>query len=116
MCTYLLINVCISAVLLLTPATVSSVHGSDVEEVRYGKDPYLVRIRIRKDAALLGFRPHYRKLPRLPLPILAESTYAKRFDREDRDYKPLMFGKRAPDYMPPMFGKRGADYMPPVFG
>ncbi|KAL1236826.1 Double-strand break repair protein [Trichinella spiralis] len=26
------------------------------------------------------------------------------FDREDRDYRPLMFGKRYPDYQLPMFG------------
>jgi len=53
------------------------------------------------------------------MPLLAEqAAIAKRdrFERDDRDYKPLMFGKRALDYMPPMFGKRGADYMPPVFG
>lgn len=54
------------------------------------------------------FRPYYRKLPRLPPRYLAllKHQQEKReswFDRGDRDYKGLMFGKRA-DYVNTPFG------------
>ncbi|KHJ44126.1 hypothetical protein D918_05820 [Trichuris suis] len=62
-----------------------------------------------------GFMPLYKNLPPLPRQFLKReillpyyNAQVKReddqFDREDRDYRPLMFGKRFPDYQPPMFG------------
>ncbi|CDW51876.1 hypothetical protein TTRE_0000013501 [Trichuris trichiura] len=62
-----------------------------------------------------GFMPLYKNLPPLPRQFLKReillpyyNAQMKReddqFDREDRDYRPLMFGKRFPDYQPPMFG------------
>ncbi|KRY56879.1 hypothetical protein T03_9872, partial [Trichinella britovi] len=62
-----------------------------------------------------GFSPYLKRFPALPSQYLKRSdmnnmlgTGVKRdddqFDREDRDYRPLMFGKRYPDYQLPMFG------------
>ncbi|KRZ67728.1 hypothetical protein T10_13654 [Trichinella papuae] len=62
-----------------------------------------------------GFFPYLKRFPALPSQYLKRSDMnnmlgigVKRdddqFDREDRDYRPLMFGKRYPDYQLPMFG------------
>ncbi|VDP02025.1 unnamed protein product [Soboliphyme baturini] len=46
-----------------------------------------------------------RRLPRLPREYLVSFLKENQFDREDRDYKMPMFGKRnAADYQLPMFG------------
>ncbi|KRY82410.1 hypothetical protein T4D_5098, partial [Trichinella pseudospiralis] len=61
-----------------------------------------------------GFFPYLKRFPALPSQYLKRSDMnnvlgigVKRdddqFDREDRDYRPLMFGKRYPDYQLPMF-------------
>lgn len=54
-----------------------------------------------------SFRPHYRRLPKLPSYLVVMRNDKRSpvdwFDREDRDYKGLMFGKRA-DYVNSPFG------------
>lgn len=86
---------------------------------------------INEKAKVPGGTEVYRKLHRLPDHLLAKRQEDP-FDRDDRDYKPMMlirkrdqgdyqpmmFGKRAPaDYQPMMFGKRApADYQPMIFG
>lgn len=52
----------------------------------------------------VNFRPYFKRLGRLPSRLLARESGDQPlgFDRDDRDYKGLMFGKR--DYNLPMFG------------
>uniref|UniRef100_A0A914W7S5 Uncharacterized protein n=1 Tax=Plectus sambesii TaxID=2011161 RepID=A0A914W7S5_9BILA len=70
------------------------------------------------DVAETGvFNPIYRKVSPLG-PHLLQAMHKrmeeedKTFERDDRDYRPLQFGKR--DYRPLQFGKR--DYRPLQFG